>query len=549
VQAQWQRLLNVEDELVPAAIQQVKKDLIYFKGQQGIEARNLAMQLTKKGSVTERRAFNLLALTLSSRYQRYLNKDSLRQSYVQFIKEATLSNNLFLAAEACFGLSVLAEVWLDFATSTYFGLKGRDLLLQTKKATAPQLYGLYTRLASIAFNTAQFRDCITYASLAMDYEDKKKSSDDLRNTLALGYRGLGLQDSALYWFQKALTIATTTQNNAGIGVIKGNMGQVYFALGNLKEAYSLLQQDVQLSMAEGDVPSAMNSMQFIARILAMENRPAQALASLHTCYGHLPIIKNIRYRHNIMEGAAVVYHLAGMHDSAWWAGKKQIALRDSMQASITSSRIGTVTMQLDYEESLQTLKELTLEKKIYEQRRNLLLGIMLLLGLMAILLVNKQRMKLKYTQQILLKEKQAAETEAKASLEQLGMVKENLLAKSRMIEELQQELNHNQMNEATLLYLESLRQSVILTDDDWLRYRDLFEKVHPGFITRLREKAADISLAEMRMAMLMRLQLDNKEMASILGISAESVTKSKRRLKARLLLEQNEDLETSILTV
>jgi DNA-binding CsgD family transcriptional regulator len=65
----------------------------------------------------------------------------------------------------------------------------------------------------------------------------------------------------------------------------------------------------------------------------------------------------------------------------------------------------------------------------------------------------------------------------------------------------------------------------------------------------LREKAADISLAEMRMAMLMRLQLDNKEMASILGISAESVTKSKRRLKARLLLEQNEDLETSILTV
>jgi DNA-binding CsgD family transcriptional regulator len=220
-----------------------------------------------------------------------------------------------------------------------------------------------------------------------------------------------------------------------------------------------------------------------------------------------------------------------------------------MQARITSSRMGTVIVQLNYEKSLQTLKELTLEKQLAEQRRNLLVGIILLLGLAAMLITNRQRMKLKYRQQMLLQEKQAAETEAKSAYEQLDLVKENLLGKSRMMEELQQELSRNNINDDARMHLEALRQSVILTDDDWARYRDLFEKVHPGFVNRLREKAAGITLAELRIAVLMRLQLDNRQMAGILGISADSVGKSKRRLKARLQLPQDADLEALIFAV
>ena len=44
---------------------------------------------------------------------------------------------------------------------------------------------------------------------------------------------------------------------------------------------------------------------------------------------------------------------------------------------------------------------------------------------------------------------------------------------------------------------------------------------------RLKNDVADISLAEQRIAALIRLSFDNKQMAAILGISSDSVAKSK----------------------
>jgi DNA-binding CsgD family transcriptional regulator len=545
----WRKTLDVPEQQVPSAILQISKNLGKQPAEVGLQTRLLALKMAGQGTTEARQNFSLLALCFETEFQRYINKDSLQQSLIKYITEATLANKLFLAAEACFRLSAFAEQRLDYATSAYFGLKGRDLLLQTGAASKTQLYGLYARLASVAFNTAQFRDCVEYASAAMAYQDEKAPIADLFNTLGLGYRGLGLQDSALYWFRKALDIAVSDRNKAAIGVVQGNMAQVYFARGNLAEAYPLLQTDVQESLAASDVPNAMNSLQFIARIQAMQGNHALSLATLHMCFANLPAVNNMRYRQNIMEGAALVYRLAGMHDSAWLAMKQQITYRDSMQARITNSRMGTVIVQLNYEKSLQTLKELSLEKQLAEQRRNLLVSLILLLGLAAWLNTNRQRLHMKYRQQMLMHEREKAEQEAAAARRQLELMRENLLTKSAMVEELQQKLSSNQLSNDTRQHLEVLQQSVILTEDDWLRYRELFEKVHPGFVSRLRQAAPDISQAELRIAVLMRLQFENRQMAGMLGISADSVAKSRRRLKARLKLPEETSLMQYVLEV
>jgi tetratricopeptide (TPR) repeat protein len=545
----WRNALAVPEQQVPPAILQISKSLAKQPPEVAMQTRMLALKLAGEGTVDQRRNFTLLALCFESEFQRYINKDSLQKSFVQFITETTLAQKNFLAAEACFRLSAFAETRLDYATGAYFGLKGRDLLLQTGSASNPQLYALYARLASVAFNTAQFRDCVDYAAAALAYEDKTAPIADLRNTLGLGYRGLGLYDSALHWFQKALAIAEANRHKAAIGVIQGNMAQVYYARGNLAEAWPLLQTDVQESLAARDLPNAMNSLQFMARIQALQGSHAKALATLHTCLGHLPAVQNMRYRQNIMEAAALVYHLAGRHDSAWLASRQQIAWRDSMQARITTSRMGTVMVQLNYEKSLQSLKELTLEKQLAEQRRNLLVAIILLLAGGGWLLVSRRHMRMKHRQQLLENEKQAAENLAAAARNQLELLKENLLAKSEMVDALQQELAGSQLTQNTREHLEALRQSVILTEDDWQRYRALFENVHPGFVKRLRQTAPDITRAELRIAVLMRLQIDNRQMAGVLGISAESAAKTKRRLRTRLNLPPGQDLEGFVLWV
>jgi len=88
-----------------------------------------------------------------------------------------------------------------------------------------------------------------------------------------------------------------------------------------------------------------------------------------------------------------------------------------------------------------------------------------------------------------------------------------------------------------------LTHQAILTEDNWEKFRTLFEKIHPGFFRKLKESVADITVAEQRMAALTRLHLNTKQMAALLGISPNSVNKTRQRLRQRLNLQPDSNIE------
>jgi hypothetical protein len=92
-----------------------------------------------------------------------------------------------------------------------------------------------------------------------------------------------------------------------------------------------------------------------------------------------------------------------------------------------------------------------------------------------------------------------------------------------------------------------LTHQAILTEDDWERFKTLFEKIHPGFFIKLKESVTDITIAEQRMAALTRLHLTTKQMAALLGISPNSVNKTKQRLRQRLNLYVDSNIEEFVL--
>ena len=94
--------------------------------------------------------------------------------------------------------------------------------------------------------------------------------------------------------------------------------------------------------------------------------------------------------------------------------------------------------------------------------------------------------------------------------------------------------------------IDELSSLTILTEDEWSKFKTLFEKVYPGFFLRLKGKAPDITIAEQRTAALTRLHLTSKEMAAMLGISVDSVHKAKQRLRQRLDISTELNLEQSI---
>ncbi len=88
-----------------------------------------------------------------------------------------------------------------------------------------------------------------------------------------------------------------------------------------------------------------------------------------------------------------------------------------------------------------------------------------------------------------------------------------------------------------------LLEQKILTDDDWEKFKTRFNSIYPDFFSRIRESHINLTEAEIRIMVLMRLELNGKDMANILGISPQSVRVCKMRLKKKLLKENYDSVE------
>ena len=98
----------------------------------------------------------------------------------------------------------------------------------------------------------------------------------------------------------------------------------------------------------------------------------------------------------------------------------------------------------------------------------------------------------------------------------------------------------------------SLAQSIgrmLEQDDYWESLLDKFRRTDPLFIQKLHQLQEPLSPAELRLSVLIRLGIDNKTIAHLLQISAEGVKKSRYRLRKKLQIEGEDNLDSYIQTI
>jgi DNA-binding CsgD family transcriptional regulator len=186
------------------------------------------------------------------------------------------------------------------------------------------------------------------------------------------------------------------------------------------------------------------------------------------------------------------------------------------------------------------------ERQAEKLKRNFILAAIILCSVIVILIINARRLKSIHRQQLVLQQKQA---EVNAASDQLQMFRQNAIEKADLVERLQQQVQNKQVTAERLQIVAELSNQTILTENDWDKFKLLFEKIHPGFFSNLRETATGITIAEQRMAALTRLQLTTKQIAAMLGISADSVHKARQRLRERLRLTDSATLEELIANI
>jgi len=83
----------------------------------------------------------------------------------------------------------------------------------------------------------------------------------------------------------------------------------------------------------------------------------------------------------------------------------------------------------------------------------------------------------------------------------------------------------------------------IMTDSKWVVFKRAFDKIHPDYYKKLQQAIPSISPAEIRYMYLRKLNLSPKEIAFVLGISQGSIRQYKHRIRAKIELKENQNLD------
>lgn len=86
----------------------------------------------------------------------------------------------------------------------------------------------------------------------------------------------------------------------------------------------------------------------------------------------------------------------------------------------------------------------------------------------------------------------------------------------------------------------------IQRDSNWEMFQIHFDRVHVNFINRLREKHPNLSQQNIKIAAYARMNLSTKKMAELLNISVVSVEKARYRLRKKMNIARNENLNEYI---
>ena len=94
-------------------------------------------------------------------------------------------------------------------------------------------------------------------------------------------------------------------------------------------------------------------------------------------------------------------------------------------------------------------------------------------------------------------------------------------------------------------YLSSITaelRSSLQDKNHWEEFKMFFDQVHPDFVHNLSNLNAELSAAEIRLSVLLRMNMNSKDIATILKISPDSVRIARYRLRKKLPIQQGDDL-------
>ncbi len=370
--------------------------------------------------------------------------------------------------------------------------------------------------------------------------------NDARNTLGLCYQQLKQLDSADHYF-KQVQHTTFSKSAVWKRIATGNLGNSMYLRKQYDEAIPLLETDFNGSVIENDFGCAAGAAILLADIYREKGKLEQAGNFITKAKYYIKMSyqsDRLRLLYPVM---SKWYAANGNKESAKRYVDSSVVAFNRYNERFSALKVLRAQQKVDRQKEQLQLATFTLEKQKKVNERNLMIAIAL--GLVIVLVLGY--FILKRRQQATEIEKLKVEVDLKNAQDEINLIVAKINEQSKITERFSEELEklkNSESEERKLLEktVAELRESKILTDEDWLHFQKHFAKIFPRFIPHLKEHYPAITEAELRYLMLSKLQLSHKEMSQALGISADAVRVTWNRVRKKLGGSLNDTPQTLI---
>jgi len=455
---------------------------------------------------------------------------------------------------------LMAEIYVYYAevagkyNQLLYNLKAIEIQRRIGFSHFTTVHNRFFIVSDALYRSQDYRQSIQYGLECLSFTGTDKEHWLKRiyilqlDILGAAYKKLGLYDSTEYYYQKILDTLrinpdTEYMQKLWTGIAKGNIGHCLALKKNYSQAVPLIKEYITNSTEVADWANVAIATNFLAATYYRQQQYNLALQSWQQSFNYFDKSNPTDHLLEATKGIAGIYKVSGKTDSAFFYYDLYHSYSDTLDNRLDESKLSAMNARIAFDNLEEHLeKSQTALSRSGTILQAIIVGAALLV-IILLLVYNRYRLKSKHNLEMVQRKKELAEQGIENAKKQIAGFMDHITEKNNLIDSMEKELRDTKESQENKMTTERLSQFVLVSEEEWERFRTEFANAYPGFFTQLRQRLPQITPAEERLSVLIYLRINNYQMAKMLGIERDSVFRARRRLTKRLNHPENVSLD------
>lgn len=437
-------------------------------------------------------------------------------------------------------------------------LKGREIALKyNTRASKNRLSSALTNIAVVYSLMGDLEKSILFSreSLVLDVNQNDTVAIGVTyNTIGEAFAKNDQWDSALYYHNLCIALAPKNNPRYTSNVMHAyqSIASIYEKMGNLSEAMKMLYSSLiyRTKSEKDEINEVYNLLSkyhlekdnYDSAIFYQKTNVKSALAN-----GDKQVIQESA------EELMNIYASLNQYDSAFYFQSLSKIYSDSVYNETSNKKYNNLQIELATSEKQKEIESLEKQQSIDKANRKILIISIIAILVIAVSVIISLILNAKNKEKKQKIRQMALEAEVKQIEKELQQQTLHMINMNNNVSEVEESIKKlKSKKDISTKDIQKLLSGILVNkslEKEWQQFDSYFSKMHPSFGSQLLSQHSNLTLQERRLISLIKMNLSNREISSILSIEPRSVIMSRYRLKKKLGLDDSQDLEVYVHTL